>query len=231
MEKSKVVKYSNLMSEADLKVSMICDLDTNLIGHSVANLQDQQLYITGGSIGNDSARKTAIQVNLKMKSISCLPDMNQGRCFHSSVIHSKKLYLFAGSARFDSEAICNVEVLDLLQPSAWSILFDGDPRIRLGESPLATSFSPSEILLAGGCVDGLKHCKIVTFNVKSNTLTEHIDPSARVFQCPQKPALLSEGKIMSLIVDNNSTLHLAKFVRKDGAIRMKIKDSLGHSKN
>ena len=119
----------------------------------------------------------------------------------------------------------------MLQPSAWSILFDGDPRIRLGESTLATSFSPSEILLAGGCVEGFKHSKIVTFNVKSNTLNEHIDPSARVFQCPQTPALLSEGKIMALIVDNKSTLHLAKFVRKDGAIRMKIKDSLGHSKN
>ena len=70
----------------------------------------------------------------------------------------------------------------------------------------------------------------MTFNVKTNTINEHNDPSARVFQCPQKPALLSEGKIMSLIVDNNSTLHLAKLERKDGASRMKIKASLGHSK-
>ena len=72
---------------------------------------------------------------------------------------------------------------------------------------------------------------MVTFNVKSRTLSEHYDPEAIVFQCPQKPALLGEGNVMALVVDNNSMLHLAKFEREGETIKMRVKESLGHSQN
>ena len=96
-----------------------------------------------------------------------LPKMNQGRCFHSSIIHSGKLYLFGGF--IDCKTIVAsdfLDVLDFLRPFSWGVLHQGNSYLKLGQSPLVTSFSPHEILCAGGSADGKYHGRVVTFNVK-----------------------------------------------------------------
>ena len=166
VERAQVVKYSGLQSSQSLQNTLIYNLGTNLIGHSLANLLNQYLYVTGGTIQNDSARDTGFKIDIKAKTKEDLPNMNQGRCFHSSIIHCNKLYLIGGATKFNGPASNFLDVLDLSNPFAWGILHQGNALLKLGESPLVSSFSPHEILCAGGCADGTKHSRVVTFDVK-----------------------------------------------------------------
>ena len=51
VERDKVVKYSNLLSSKSLEKTVVHDLSgADLIGHSVANVRNEQLYVTGGQI-------------------------------------------------------------------------------------------------------------------------------------------------------------------------------------
>ena len=171
MGKSQVLKYSSLQSTQSLVVTVICNLPGDLTGRSLANEREKYLYVTGGKAKfNDYAVDSAYKIKPKTKTATRLPDLNQGRCFHSSVIHGGRLYLIGGLSKYDAGITSDfVNVLDLKHPHAWGIIQQGQSLLRLGDSPLASSFSKDEILCFGGfdSKNNSMRSRVVTFNVKS----------------------------------------------------------------
>ena len=96
--------------------------------------------------------------------------MNKGRCLHTSVLHNKKLFAIGGSEKYKGQKVDCMECLDLQNPVSWVTIDEGNPLIPPRNNCLASSFSPHEIIIAGGNGSSL-FSDVYLFDVRTSTAT------------------------------------------------------------
>ena len=138
--------------------------------------------------------------------------MNYGRCKHSSVLHNHNLFVIAGNETTDGQKVNCMEYLDLQNSASWVTIDEGNPLISPRSYCLLSSFSPHEILVAGGKNNGLLS-DVYLYDVRTSTVSQVEAPSANKFSCFSKPALVGVGKLVALIIDSNGCLNLIRIER------------------
>ena len=102
---------------------------------------------------SQEAVASAHWLDLRSRSFSDGPGLNQPRAYHSSFLSGNKLYTFGGSATLDSDHnLDSIEILDVFDSEArWSIFTDRNFSAR--RNPLVGQLGPA-ILIAGGINHG-----------------------------------------------------------------------------
>lgn len=101
----KLVKKNNLFA-----FDSLADLKYQRNGHSVCNVNDTHLVVSGTRVGKSN---TCEIYSIKDNTWSDLPELNQGRYYHSSCcFNGTKVFVFCGVEPIFKKYIDSIEVLD-----------------------------------------------------------------------------------------------------------------------
>ena len=171
-DSEEIVKYWNLFDGKSVKRTVIGSLGQKLENHSLTNLRKEKIFFSGGfQYAQDPATDRVIAFDLKKYKKKEMPRMNKARCNHSSLVHQEKLYVISGQTKFQGEPVASMEVLDLLQPDRWVLIHEGDPLLYRAEGSLVSLFSPHEMIIAGGDVDGYMTSDVIIYDFRNESLT------------------------------------------------------------
>ena len=107
-----------------------------------------------------------------------------------------------------------MEVLDLMQPDRWSTIHEGDPLLYRAKGCLVSLFTPHEMLIAGGVVDGYMTSDVILYDFRTQGLTQADVAIEFELECCSKPFTIGVGKVVAMVVDTESDLHLVKISRQ-----------------
>ena len=96
---------------------------------------------------------------------------------------------------------------------------------------IASSFSPHEILISGGtALEGLS-ADVLLYNFCTESIKKVDVPSAIQHKSFTKPELTGVGRVIALVNDSDSILHVVKIERQGDEIFMSMEHTLGHHKD
>ena len=158
---------------------------------------------------NDVSSKVT-RLNIQTLEKKELPELNQARCHHASLILNGHLYVLGGRTNAIHHS-GSIECLSISRQSNWHILLEGSQLVQRATNASVVAISATKLMVFGGyCKDGFFNTGYI-FDLISLSLHRILGrQNDQAFNCSSQTVWIGKQRHVTLAEDKRSKLHLVQ---------------------